>query len=698
MKFVWAGDRERRNTRLSFELSIDKKVDTLTLYGVDFYNVYVDGVFTSYGPERTAAGYARTRKINIKGAKHIRIIVTCYNKAVFSHDMQPPFFGAECTKKGEVVYTTTDFECRDYEYNRYDMPDYSLQRGFVEGYDFRKTGYKVLETYEVDAPTVLDGLGDTADYHLEYFNYISEKTFEGIDDHPKLWWENKPTHAPRDGIFNPHKDFVEYAIGHKETDYVLDEEHTGFIKLCVDAKEDTEVFVVFEEYLPGGEEEYVDENGFVTKLNGKWKFRRSNCSDIVVLNFPKGVTTFITNEPYAFKYLKIVSKGDANIVPFLVTLENSQTDCVKVSGNEKFKAVFEAARNSYNPNAVDLFTDCPGRERAGWLCDTYFTARAERLFTGTNRMEKNYLENHIIGYSDEIDTRMLMMAFPSQTDGGYIANWAMWFVYELKEYLDRTGDRVLVERAKEKVYNLLDYFKGYYNEYGLIEDLDNWVFVEWSICNDKEHTCGVNYPSNMLYAKVLECVHEMYGDEEALSHAKKMRKAIKELGWNGKYFVDNSCRDENNKLFRREENVTETCQYYALYLGFDMGGDYSKRIIEEFGPLRPEDRYPEIGRSNMFIGNYLRFFYLADVGEYDRVITECLEYFKKMEERTGTLWELDSPTASCCHGFTSVAAEILLRCAIGYKTVKGGKMILDPDFKPQKDYGVKVKYKYHYKD
>ena len=129
-----------------------------------------------------------------------------------------------------------------------------------------------------------------------------------------------------------------------------------------------------------------------------------------------------------------------------------------------------------------------------------------------------------------------------------------------------------------------------------------------------------------------------------------------------------------------------------------MGGDYSKRIIEEFGPLRPEDRYPEIGRSNMFIGNYLRFFYLADVGEYDRVITECLEYFKKMEERTGTLWELDSPTASCCHGFTSVAAELLLRCAIGYKTVKGGKMILDENFKPQKDYGVKVKYKYRYKD
>lgn len=698
MKFVWAGDRERRNTRLSFELSLDKKVDALTLYGADFYNVYVDGNFVSYGPERTAAGYARRRKINLKGAKHLRINVTGYNKPVFSHDLQPPFFGAECTRRGEVVYDTFDFECRDYEYNRYDMPDYSLQRGFVEGYDFRKTDYKVLDVYEVEAPKLLPGLGDTADYHLEYFNYISEKVFEGIDDHPILWWENKPTHAPREGIFNAHKDFVTYAIGHKETNYCLDEEHTGFIKLCVDAEEDVEAFVVFEEYLPEGEEKYVDENGHETKLKGQWKFRRSNCTDLLVLNFKKGQTTFITNEPYAFKYLKIVSKGEANIVPFLVTLENSNTDCVKVSGNDKFRAVFEAARNSFNQNAVDIFIDCPGRERAGWLCDTYFTARAERLFTGASRMEKNYLENHILAKCEEIDSRMLMMTFPSQTDGKFIPNWAMWFVLELKEYLDRTGDKEFVERAKEKVYNLVDYFKGYYNEYGLIEDLSGWVFVEWSKCNDKEHTRGVNYPSNMLYTRMLECIYDMYGDEELLLHANKMREAIKELGWNGKYFVDNSCRDEDKKLFRRDDNVTETCQYYALYFGFDMGDDYKKRIIEEFGPLRPEDRYPEIGRSNMFIGNYLRFFYLTNVGEYDRVITECLEYFKKMEERTGTLWELDSPTASCCHGFTSVAAEILLRCAIGYKTVKGGKMILDKDFKPQKDYGVKVKYKYHYKD
>ena len=28
--------------------------------------------------------------------------------------------------------------------------------------------------------------------------------------------------------------------------------------------------------------------------------------------------------------------------------------------------------------------DCPSRERAGWLCDSYFTAKTEYVLTGTN--------------------------------------------------------------------------------------------------------------------------------------------------------------------------------------------------------------------------------------------------------------------------------------------------------------------------
>ena len=57
------------------------------------------------------------------------------------------------------------------------------------------------------------------------------------------------------------------------------------------------------------------------------------------------------------------------------------------------------------------------------------------------------------------------MCYPADHyDGVFIPNWAMWFVLELGEYAERTSDRELVARAREKVYALLDYFRRFENE------------------------------------------------------------------------------------------------------------------------------------------------------------------------------------------------------------------------------------------
>ena len=86
-----------------------------------------------------------------------------------------------------------------------------------------------------------------------------------------------------------------------------------------------------------------------------------------------------------------------------------------------------------------------------------------------------------------------------------------------------------------------------------------------------------------------------------------------------------------------------------------------------------KEKYPEIGRSNMFIGNYLRFFWLCEEREYERVTDEMLAYFSKMAQETGTLWEHDKPKSSCNHGFASSIGAILLNCLCGLKTIKNGK-------------------------
>ena len=91
-------------------------------------------------------------------------------------------------------------------------------------------------------------------------------------------------------------------------------------------------------------------------------------------------------------------------------------------------------------------------------------------------------------------------------------------------------------------------------------------------------------------------------------------------------------------------------------------------------------------------GNYLRFFWLCEEGEYARVLKEMLEYFATMARETGTLWEHDSPAASCNHGFASVAAMLVLRCTVGFDTVKNGRVVYLQNT-PNETYNVNVEFK-----
>lgn len=680
MEFIWAGDREQKNLRLTFELSGIENCDTLIVNAVDFYRIFVDGVFVEYGPDRTAAGYSRQKTVKLNGAKNLQIEVASYNVVCYACDRQLPFFGAELYSNGKCVYKTTDFTAKKYGYVVNDVQRFSPQRGFVEYYNFFNNEVEVLTPYFVDAPTIIGAVGTTYNYPKYLFTEVSSGKFLGFDSdtNPEFNSRDSSYFTISENGFNVTRDFVEKTKNgeYSEINYVLDVEKTGFLQLYIQAEEDVEIFCAFNEIL----------------VDGKWIFRRLRCNEVFSLKMPKGNRLVQSFEPYSMRHLKIVYKGNLTITPVLIGLENGDVNFVTVEGNERFVKVFNAAKNSFSQAVTDIFMDCPSRERAGWLCDAYFMGKAEALFTGSNKVERAYLENFLIGEYNELPKGMLPKSFPSEHEGTpYIPNWAMWFVIELYSYYTRTSDNELVKKAKQKVYDLLAFFKDYTNEYGLLENLPSWVFIEWSVCNWEEYVCGVNFPTNMLYVKMLEVIAELYSDDALNKTAQELRKTILDLSFNGEYFVDNAIR-KNGKLEKCLNHTSETCQYYALFFGFKPSDDFANNMRLNFGPLRPQNYLEHIGRSNMFVGNYLRFIWLCEEGYYDTVINETFEYFAKMVEQTGTLWEHDSPKESCNHGFPSVAAAFLLRCVVGYDTVKQGKPIFIEGVK-NKDLDVTVKFK-----
>ena len=325
--------------------------------------------------------------------------------------------------------------------------------------------------------------------------------------------------------------------------------------------------------------------------------------------------------------------------------------------DEELGFIYQAALESFRSCSLDIFMDCPSRERGGWLCDSYFTSSVEQVLTGENILERVFLENFIVNDTfGHLPKGMLPMCYPADhNNGNFIPNWAMWYVLELEKYWGQTGDRELLCQAEKSVTALVNYFLGFENELGLLENLEGWIFVEWSRANDEDLVQGVNFPTNMLYARMLQAIGRIYHRPELLNKSEQLRNVIRKYSFNGVFYTDHMHRDGGGYI---NSNVcTEVCQYYAFFTGIadtDQDSTLWQILLKDFGPERAvHNAYPEIAFTNAFIGQYLRIELLYRDHRYDEVLRNIKSCFLPMARETGTLWEHKKPTASCNHGFAS---------------------------------------------
>ena len=433
---------------------------------------------------------------------------------------------------------------------------------------------------------------------------------------------------------------------------------TGFFSLRVEAASPlgaTILLVYDETAAPDGSRFPVN------PLRGSW-------TRVLKWRLAPGRYDLLSFQPVSARVAAVaILEGKAEIKRLgIVDYENPDASRVilPTTGDADLDAIVDAARATFAQNAVDMLTDCPSRERAAYPCDNYFAARAEALFTGRSVVERATHENYALSpQSPYLPEGMIPMCYPSDhIDGLFIPTFAMWWVLALAEYRRRTGDEKLIALVRSKLEGLLAWFKRYIGKDGLLEDLPGWVFVEWSACNDKDRVCGANFPSNFLYASMLEAAAVLLGQPEFAAQGAAVRDKATALAWNGEWFEDNAVRDAKGVL-RRIGHVSETGQYYAFWFGAaspKTHGSLWNRLCTEFGPSRDIAKtYPDIPASNAIIGTYLRLELLVRHGCGRQCLDECKRLFLPMARKTGTLWENLSPNSSLNHGFAASAAWLI---------------------------------------
>ena len=583
---VWPDGREtEKNITVGFRASFDRQECgnlTLKITGATLYRVYVNGNFIGQGPARGPHGWFRIDEWNIdnkliKNRDNILAIeVASYNVNSYYLLDQPSFLQAEILSKNKVISSTggdtgKTFEAKILNERVQKVQRYSFQRPFIEYYRL-KNGYDSwkLEKTEGFSETLCNvveekkllprGLAYPDFFLKQPVSCVSNGQIELYNGPGKLWKDRSLTGIGPTLKGYPEKD-LEVVLSddiqkirikskniidkpYKPGEDVLLKEGaysilgfgtdiTGFIGLKLKCKSKTKLYLIFDEILTDGD---VD-------------FKRLQCVNAIGYDLEPGDYCIESFEPYTLQYLKlVVTDGTCDVERvFVRELANPETDkAFFACSDPRLNTVFDSAKETFRQNATDIFMDCPSRERAGWLCDSFFTSRVAFDITGNTSIERNFFENFLLPESFKyLPDGMLPMCYPADhNDGNFIPNWALWFVIELEEYINRSGDIELSKSLEPKVKKLLNYFEKFENKDGLLEKLDGWVFVEWSAAND--FVQDVNYPTNMLYAGAIDAASRIYGDRILADKAFKIRKEIIKQSWDGAFFVDNAIRKMEN--------------------------------------------------------------------------------------------------------------------------------------------------------
>ena len=690
---VWgnyATQIEKQNRHLIFRQTVKSLSGvTLTIAAADFYRLTVNGQFVGFGPARTAKGYARVDVYDLSDIKErpegneICLEVAGYYCKSLSAVWQESFLCAEIAQNGVVThYTGRDFECVENVQRVRQVERYSVQRHFGEIYDRRMGGEAcTVQTIPVAADIrFIPRHVPFADCQVRACDtYLSRGVFAETADgransgefgtgKKQLAYSCPPGGEGEYGIFDPDTiaDKPYRYIGGCEkrktggseelpltlsagqwlmVDFGVIE--TGFLRLNGRAETECDLILAFSELCEGD----------------TFAFRKINLHAVLEYKLPAGAAISEESfEPYTFRHVAVFVKKGSVVIEQVGcrTFERNRAAAIQRTFQKpEHNEIYQAALRTFAHNAVDLLTDCPSRERAGWLCDSFFTGRAEYFLYGETPIEDAFLENYVLYQGDgSYPEGVLPMCYPSTPTEGpkFIPQWNMWYVLEVCEYLqERRPDR---DKAffEPSVMGVMNFLQRYENADGLLENLPGWNFVEWSDANS--WTKDVNYPTNFLYAAVLDGVAEIFHRPEWHPKAQKVRQITRERAFNGELFVDHALKMADGS-YVNQKHISEACQYYAiLYGGVDLNDPayavLKTHVIGDFQQLDPGEY--QFCPKNAFIGLYLRMNVLMQMQDGPLMAQNLESFCLHMCRTTGTLWEYKDGVGSLDHGFASYVA------------------------------------------
>lgn len=676
---------------------------TFAIAARNYYRLYINGDMIASGPARTAEHYCRVDEITITVSGNIDIAIEVASFSTPEHycndcTMEPGMFIAEIKdSKENILAYTGDGSWKYSELLSRDsvVETMSHSREIIEVYHLDSTSFNWrLGLGEMNMPVI----SDEKIHYLErrspqatYQPISFQKLFDVCDIIPTngnetdsnielariinpKWYAYLPKEKcflkslvnekdiPFTGTYCKYRTnhaspwTVEFHPGKSPSAFVweIDQSEVGFIDFTVSVEKEATIDIINSDYLETNGS--VKSNSYATRYH-----------------LQPGTYHLTTFEPKLTKYIKMIFRTEGQVTftsPTLLDYTYPATEeCYFQCSDGDLNRIYDAAKRTMRLNTLDIFMDCPQRERGGWLCDSYFSGMGAWQLFGDLSVEKDFIENFMLTDPNQMWNAFFPEVYPgSKTDPSNpgIRSWSFWLIAELADYYERSGDLEFIEKCRERVSHFMEGMLSLRGESGLLENMV-CLFVDWSISNKSFCLEPISVPCNCLAVYILEKMAVLYHRPDWKHAADEMRKIIEDMDTSVGIFggSGDNAQLKDGKL-ERGDCPTESGIALELWSGFHKNDKkYIRDFIEKMGPAPILPANPNIGKANLFIGLMIRFDLLARLNEIETLIRDWKAlYLPELNIGTGTLFE-GLNDVSGCHGFNGAAGALMTNKILG---------------------------------
>ena len=181
------------------------------------------------------------------------------------------------------------------------------------------------------------------------------------------------------------------------------------------------------------------------------------------------------------RYIEVMSGSPVELIYAGVLPQEYEVDACPVKiDSELDRRIYDVCVNTLRKSMMEHYVDCPWREQALYAFDS-----RNQMLCGYYAFEDGNAEYaranlKLIG-EDRRDDGLLSICYPA---GGTLAipSFSLYYLMEMREYLDHTGDTSLAKSLIPKMKAILDEFIGNSKD-GLVcrfEGDDMWNFYDWT--------------------------------------------------------------------------------------------------------------------------------------------------------------------------------------------------------------------------